>query len=146
MEQTVGDPAMMTEIEKVVLLRTIDDLWIDHLESMDYLRHGIGLQGYGQRDPLVEYKRESYRMFHEMTNMMNQRVARTIFKIRIAKETAEQELQRMAPLARPVQLSAPAKEMGEAAPTPVVTDTKEVGRNEPCPCGSGKKYKKCHGS
>ncbi len=145
-EEMIGDPVNMADLEKAILLRTIDDLWIGHLESMDYLRQGIGLQGYGQRDPLVEYKRESYRLFHEMTNMINQRVARTIFRIQVTKHVLPEQLREESPMARGVQLSAPAKEMGERSSVPGGQGkTKEVGRNDLCPCGSGKKYKKCHG-
>lgn len=141
-----GDPGLQAEVEKVVAIRALDDLWISHLESMDYLRHGVGLQGYGQRDPLVEYKREAYRMFHELLGTLNQRVASTIFRVQIARETAEEELRRLQPLAKPVTLSGPAKEQGGS--TAVSEEKKamaDVGRNDPCPCGSGKKYKKCHG-
>jgi preprotein translocase subunit SecA len=150
LEERVGDAVMLAEVEKAVMLRTIDDLWIEHLEAMDHLRHGIGLQGYGQRDPLVVYKQEAYRMFNDLVAAINQRVARMIFKIQIATETAEQELHRLAPMARPVQLSAPAKEAGDEHASRIGSRApgqkmEKVGRNDPCPCGSGKKYKKCHG-
>ncbi|MFA6429279.1 MAG: preprotein translocase subunit SecA [Patescibacteria group bacterium] len=162
-EDLVGDVPTLEDIEKTVLLRSLDDLWVGHLESMDYLRHSIGLQSYGQRDPLVEYKREGYRLFNELIAMHQQRVARTIFKVRIVRETAEQERQKMAMMSRAVQLSAPAKEgeasgfmgagmspMAQAAQDPSretpVSAAKEAGRNDPCPCGSGKKFKKCHGA
>ncbi len=155
-EEAVGDGAMMAEIEKALMLRTIDDLWIEHLEAIEHLRHGIGLQSYGQRDPLVEYKREAYRLFHEMSALVDHRVATTIFKLSIAKENAEQELRQMAPRARPIMLQGAQKEMqegnrmmeaGAARPEQgagVAQD--KVGRNDLCPCGSGKKYKKCHGA
>jgi len=160
LENAVGDQAILEEVEKVVLLRSLDDLWIGHLEAMDYLRHSIGLQSYGQRDPLVEYKREGYRMFNELLAMLQQRVARTIFKIQITREAAERELGQMSPMAKPVQFSAPSKEGGnggfmgaDMSPQRSVTSSsaadarfKDVGRNDPCPCGSGKKYKKCHGA
>lgn len=148
LSKQVGDPGLQAEVEKAVAIRALDDLWIAHLENMDYLRHGVGLQGYGQRDPLVEYKREAYRMFHELLGNLNQRVASTIFRVQIARETAEEELRRLQPLAKPVTLSGPAKETENGSS--VASDEKkamaEVGRNDPCPCGSGKKYKKCHGS
>ncbi|MCE9585913.1 preprotein translocase subunit SecA [Candidatus Uhrbacteria bacterium] len=148
LSKQAGDPALQAEVEKAVAIRALDDLWIAHLESMDYLRHGVGLQGYGQRDPLVEYKREAYRMFHELLGTLNQRVASTIFRVQIARETAEEELRRLQPLAKAVSLSGPAKE-GEGGAAVVASEEKramaDVGRNDPCPCGSGKKYKKCHG-
>lgn len=147
LSKQTGDPGLQAEVERAVALRALDDLWIGHLENMDYLRHGVGLQGYGQRDPLVEYKREAYRLFHELLGNLNQRVATTIFKVQIARETAEQELRRLQPLAQPVELSGPEKEQ-EAVSTTTAEEKKamgDVGRNDPCPCGSGKKYKKCHG-
>ncbi len=147
--ETLGDAALQMEIEKVVTVRALDDLWISHLEAIDYLRHGVGLQGYGQRDPLVEYKREAYRLFQQLLTTLNQRVAHMIFKVQITKQDAEQELRRMQPLAKPVQLAGPAKEMGEGESSvrlEVDPKFKDVGRNDPCPCGSGKKYKKCHGA
>ncbi len=146
----LGDPALQVEIEKVVSLRALDDLWISHLEGIDYLRHGVGLQGYGQRDPLVEYKREAYRMFQSLIATLNQRVAHTLFKVQISRQEAERELRRMQPLAQPVQLAGPAKTADELSGAPVRIEIdpkfKDVGRNDPCPCGSGKKFKKCHGA
>jgi preprotein translocase subunit SecA len=148
LSKQTGDPALQAEVEKAVALRALDDLWIAHLENMDYLRHGVGLQGYGQRDPLVEYKREAYRLFHELLGNLNQRVASTIFRVQVARETAEEELRRIQSQAKPVELSAPVKE-GDSGSTVSASEEKnamaDVGRNDPCPCGSGKKYKKCHG-
>jgi len=146
-ETQVGDDAVMGEIEKAVLLRAMDDMWIDHLESIDHLRHSIGLQGYGQRDPLVEYKKEAYRLFNEMMSLVSQRVTHTIFKVQVARQTAEQERQHQSAFAKPMQFSAPQKEANEPAAFKSVSgsNAEKVGRNDPCPCGSGKKYKKCHG-
>jgi preprotein translocase subunit SecA len=147
LSKQAGDPGLQAEVEKAVAVRALDDLWIAHLENMDYLRHGVGLQGYGQRDPLVEYKREAYRMFHGLLGTLNQRVASTIFKVQIARETAEEELRRLQSQAKPIELSGPQKETENVS----VSSSEEkkamgdVGRNDPCPCGSGKKYKKCHG-
>ncbi len=147
LSKQAGDPGLQAEVEKAVAVRALDDLWIAHLENMDYLRHGVGLQGYGQRDPLVEYKREAYRMFHGLLGTLNQRVASTIFKVQIARETAEEELRRLQSQAKPIELSGPQKET-ESVSVPSSEEKKamgDVGRNDPCPCGSGKKYKKCHG-
>ncbi len=149
-EEAVGDSVVMGDIEKMVMLRSIDDLWIEHLETMDHLRKGVGLQGYGQRDPLVEYKKEAYRLFHEFLSRVNERVTRTIFKVQVARQVAEQEVSQMPTMARPVELSGPMKEMeGPAilhAPRTIPDRAfKDIGRNEICPCGSGKKFKKCHG-
>jgi preprotein translocase subunit SecA len=158
-EESVGDSVLMADIEKTVMLRSIDDLWIEHLETMDHLRKGVGLQGYGQRDPLVEYKKEAYRLFHEFLARINERVTRTIFKVQITREVAQQQI---IPTQN-VQLSGPSKEGDQnllsnepaaleapssSTSTPSTPDfkLKDVGRNDVCPCGSGKKFKKCHGA
>ena len=133
--EAAGNVAVQTEIEKAVMLRVLDDLWIGHLENMDYLRHGVGMQGYGQRDPLVEYKKEAYRLFHAMLDTLNQRVSQMIFHVQIGRAAAEEESRRM------LISQTPALEFKETAES-----GNEVGRNDPCPCGSGKKFKKCHGA
>ncbi|MEK7123773.1 MAG: SEC-C metal-binding domain-containing protein, partial [Patescibacteria group bacterium] len=112
------------QIEKIVLLRTIDMLWMDHLDAMEHLRDSVRLRAYGQRDPLVEYKNEGYKMFRQLLASINQRVAGAIFKVEITKQPA------------PTFHQAPS--VGGERP-------ETTGRNDPCPCGSGKKYKKCHG-
>ncbi|MFA4873056.1 MAG: preprotein translocase subunit SecA [Patescibacteria group bacterium] len=144
-------------IERGILLRAIDTLWIEHLDAMDHLRTGIGLRGYGQRDPLVEYKRESYRMFTELLTAIRKEVVYSIFKIGAAQRFAQSTLARE----QPMILSGPAKEMERAraasqAQNAAISKTtsfngKKVGRNDPCPCGAKKldgtpiKYKHCHG-
>lgn len=144
-------------IERGILLRAIDTLWIEHLDAMDHLRTGIGLRGYGQRDPLVEYKRESYRMFTELLTAIRKEVVYSIFKIGAAQQFAQSTLARE----RPMILSGPAKEMeraraasqAQSAATPHTAsfNGKKVGRNDPCPCGAKKddgtpvKFKHCHG-
>ena len=145
----VNNAEVMAEIEKQVLLKSIDNLWVDHLVAIDYLRTGIGLRGYGQRDPLVEYKRETYRMFNELLNLIQKEVVYTIFKMSIGIELAPSIME-----SGNLQLQGAAKttEVGngvESAKSKLKTltsDGKEVGRNDPCPCGSGKKFKKCHGA
>ncbi|MEK9152202.1 MAG: SEC-C metal-binding domain-containing protein, partial [Patescibacteria group bacterium] len=136
-----GTPAAFGEVVKNMMLRAIDTLWVEHLDAMEHLRTGIGLQGYGQRDPLVEYKRESYRMFNQLMQAINHDVVYAIFKISIVRESssAPSLMERQG-----LRLSAPSKSAagqvsteGESAGEP------KVGRNDPCPCGSGKKYKKC---
>ncbi len=142
-EEKVGKTVQMAEIEKAILLQSIDMFWVDHLDAIDYLRRGIGLQGYGQRDPLVEYKKEAYRMWSELLVTIDKYVANTIFKIQIAQETAEQELQTHM-RGKNLKLAGPAKE-GDGGGAEASDVFKKVGRNDPCSCGSGKKYKKCHG-
>ncbi|MBI5026317.1 MAG: preprotein translocase subunit SecA [Nitrospirae bacterium] len=126
-------------LEKVVVLQVVDSQWKDHLLAMDHLKEGIGLRGYGQRDPLVEYKREAFEMFSEMSGRIASEVASRLFKIQIARE---EEVEKKIAL-RPHKVQYNRGDGGER-PQPVVKG-KKVGRNEPCPCGSGKKYKKCCG-
>jgi preprotein translocase subunit SecA len=148
------DEKAIHQVEQGIILRSIDTLWIEHLEAMDHLRHGIGLRGYGQRDPLVEYKKESYRMFHELLNLINKQIVYSIYKVGPATEMAPSMMEK----AKNVTFQAPAKEMqkGIGFGTEEVSKSHEpakvrdesgnkVGRNDLCPCGSGKKYKKCHG-
>ena len=129
---------MMREIEKWVGLGVIDRLWMEHLDATDDLREGIGLRGYAQRDPLVEYKSEAYRMFEKLTNNINFEIARRIFRVQVAKQPT-----------KPVSIQLGRGVMpGAATPTqspvkPIVSGQKRPGRNDPCPCGSNKKYKKC---
>jgi preprotein translocase subunit SecA len=147
-EQNIGDTVRMGEIEKAIMLQAIDMFWVEHLESIEYLRRGIGLQGYGQRDPLVEYKREAFRMFNELVSAIDKYIANAVFKIQLATQAAEQQLQITIPSAGYLQMSGPQKEGDEHVKDDPVTDErfKEVGRNDMCPCGSGKKFKKCHGA
>jgi len=149
-ERYVGEPAILTDVERVVCLRAMDDAWITHLENIGHLRHGIGLQGYGQRDPLVEYKKEAFRMFGELQAEINRQIAKTIFHIQVTRQNeADVRLGGDA-----LKESGPAKDaMAEGAKrsdvgatSNVAHDNDKIGRNDPCPCGSGKKYKKCHGN
>jgi preprotein translocase subunit SecA len=138
------------EVERSVLLRSIDMLWMDHLETMDYMRRGIGLRGYGQRDPLVEYKKEAYRLFNQLNSLIEKQVVYSIYKI-----GGLQEFMMPAINTQNIQLTAPAKVMSDDNTSSSVqtqvyidrkikdTDGNVIGRNDQCPCGSGKKYKKC---
>jgi preprotein translocase subunit SecA len=149
-EEAVG-PDVMREIERIVLLSHIDRKWIDHLYAMDELREGIGLRAYGQVSPLVEYQKEAYEMFQQMMRSIRSDVVRDLLRVRI-----ERELPRaLRPVARVTAQAGPdaataigAGTVGSSEesrkPQPVVVGAK-VGRNDPCPCGSGKKYKKCCG-
>jgi preprotein translocase subunit SecA len=172
------------EIEKAILIRSIDTLWIEHLEAISSLRQGIGLRGYGQRDPLIEYKKEAYGLYNELNNLIQKEVVYSIFKVGQVQEIIAPNLAE-----RASKFSAPAKVMDSSSAsfagfkrmdadsasastgnrkqeTPAAHRTagqagnngdlvkqkvknaegQKVGRNDPCPCGSGKKFKKCHGA
>jgi len=143
-EQELG-VELLRLLEKMVMLRTIDTLWKDHLLGIDSLREGIGLRGYGQKDPLIEYKREAFEMFAGMMNRMKRDVLEHLFRVQVVPgESPRPPVEQH----RPVQLTL---NRGEAAADDNGTKTvrrgiDKVGRNDPCPCGSGKKYKKCHGT
>ena len=131
---------VMRRIEKVVLLQVVDTQWKDHLLAMDHLKEGIGLRGYGQKDPLVEYKREGFEMFSDMITRIKSEAVERLFKIQLVKEDP-------IPQRRPVMPQSIRLNRGESsAPRPVQKSEKKVGRNDPCPCGSGKKHKKCCGA
>jgi preprotein translocase subunit SecA len=150
-EKLIGDEAMRT-YERIIMLNIIDAQWKDHLLALDHLKQGIGLVGYGQKDPLVEYKKESFDMFQAMLDRIDTTTVRSLFNLQVVSEQQPDELQRRRAARRssmnftgPNQGAAPAgEEAGKAKP--VVRDQPKVGRNDPCPCGSGKKYKKCHGA
>lgn len=138
-EKELGDP-LMRHLEKIVMLQAIDTQWKDHLLAMDHLKEGIGLRGYGQKDPLVEYKKEGFDIFVDMGERIKAEVVDRLFKIQIAKEESLPDRFTLREIPK-IQIN---RGDGEGASKPV-TKGKKVGRNEPCPCGSGKKYKKCHG-
>ena len=126
----------------------MDQMWIEHLDNIDHLRAGIGLRGYGQRDPLVEYKREAFRMFGELLATIDRQVANGIFKIQLAREMVQQAQHEIGQgiISSGIILSGPTKE-GDDPESVKATEGpfKNAARNDPCPCGSGKKFKKCHG-
>ena len=129
-------------IERTILLQMIDQQWKDHLWGMDQLKDGIGLRGYGQKDPLAEYKREGYDMFSGMMDRIKGDTLERLFKFQLVRgERPEAEVE----TPRPQQMSLNRGEAAEAPKQPVQRSEEKVGRNDPCPCGSGKKYKKCHG-
>jgi preprotein translocase subunit SecA len=143
-------PEMMRLHERYLLLQVIDQQWKDHLLNVDHLKEGIGLRGYGQRDPLIEYKKESFEIFQEMMERIQDRVVKYLWKTEVVIERegeAEeaQRVQRALPPQKPKQQ--PMYFSGSAGPAaPIKRKEEKVGRNDPCPCGSGKKYKKCHGT
>jgi len=143
-EAAVGADVMRIH-EKYLLLQVIDALWKDHLLMLDHLKEGIGLRGYGQRDPLIEYKKESFDLFEEMMQRVQDRAVKYLWKIEVVVERDEQPRRRLipeAPKQQQLSYSAPSKD----ALSPTKRREPKVGRNDPCPCGSGKKYKKCHGA
>jgi len=156
-KEAMGEDVPWREITKGILIRAIDTLWIEHLEAMAHMRQGIGLRGYGQQDPLVEYKKEAFRLYSELNSLIQKQVVYSIFKV---SDMGQFKAPNLADRAKNFQ--APAKTM-EANSSPMFKSGnsenkqdmvqakakdetgKKVGRNDPCPCGSGKKYKKCHG-
>lgn len=124
---------MMRDLERYILLRVVDNKWMDHLDAMDQLRTGIGLRAYGQKDPLVEYKFEAYNMFQEMIEGIQEDVVRYLYKVRVVPQEQEQRVKHVA------------ENYGDNAERTPVRVGKKIGRNDPCPCGSGKKYKRCCG-
>jgi preprotein translocase subunit SecA len=185
-EELVG-PGLMREAERNIMLHVIDDQWKDNLLSMDHLKEGIGLRGYGQKDPLVEYKKESYTLFTDMMDRIEDETVRYLYFLRfeqnapalpfssddseyedeeeelkrVQQSKAAEEQQRLAAqsavqdLTRGLQkqherelkeLQFAGANGGGTASQTVANGGPKVGRNDPCPCGSGKKYKKCHGA
>ncbi|MFO5856038.1 preprotein translocase subunit SecA, partial [Klebsiella pneumoniae] len=148
-EEVVG-AEMMRHFEKGVMLQTLDSLWKEHLAAMDYLRQGIHLRGYAQKDPKQEYKRESFSMFAAMLESLKYEVISTLSKVqvRMPEEVEAMEQQRREEaerLAQMQQLSHQSDDEAAAQDLAAQTGERKVGRNDPCPCGSGKKYKQCHG-
>ncbi|NAW69586.1 preprotein translocase subunit SecA [Vibrio sp. V27_P1S3P104] len=150
-EQAVG-ASVMRNFEKSVMLQTLDTLWKEHLAAMDHLRQGIHLRGYAQKNPKQEYKRESFELFQDLLESLKSDVIAILSKVRVQQqeEVERMEAQRQAQaeqVAKRVQAQHAQldNESDEKAHQPIVRDERKVGRNEPCPCGSGKKYKQCHG-
>jgi preprotein translocase subunit SecA len=166
---------VLGRVERDVMLQMVDTQWKDHLYSLDHLKEGIGLRGYGQKDPLVEYKKESFELFQDMRERIDDEIVKLMWRLRpVMNDEGEPPPARRAPVRQrsPLILSGPSEEPVSAfagatrsavaaPPTPnrqpprvggddavvktVRHDAPKVGRNDPCPCGSGKKYKKCHG-
>ncbi len=150
--KAVPNPELLLEIEKQVLLRAMDNLWVDHLVAVDYLRTGIGLRGYAQQDPLVEYKRETFRMFNELLGLIQKEVVYLIYKVNLGIQLAPSVMNTLN--TNGLQFSGASKsEEGKAEVLNESSVGKDrdssgnvIGRNDPCYCGSGKKFKKCHGA
>ncbi len=149
-------PEVMRHFEKQVMLQVLDQAWKEHLAAMDYLRQGIGLRGYAQKNPKQEYKREAFEMFSAMLDRIKHDVIGIVSRVQVRAEedVAAVEAQRRREVEMEFQHASPdaaagaageAPAEGDAAAAPFVRDGRKIGRNEPCPCGSGKKYKHCHG-
>ena len=136
-------PSIMRELEKVVMLRVVDNKWMEHLDHMDMLRQGINLRAYGQRNPLVEYKIEGYNMFEEMIHQIQTDIAKLMYRVSVVTEERRQVEDRLA-----TAQASHGSEVEKAEAKPVKkapVRSEHIGRNDPCPCGSGKKYKNCCG-
>jgi preprotein translocase subunit SecA len=178
-EALLADPSILHRVERDIMLQIVDAQWKDHLYSLDHLKEGIGLRGYGQRDPLVEYKKESFTLFQAMKDRIEEEIVRYLWRLMpvMAEGSAEGGGELPSPVRRPPRRPGPMTLSGPSsaasspfgairsgggaavaeAPRPARTggddvvktvkrDEPKVGRNDPCPCGSGKKYKKCHGA
>ena len=146
-EEDLGS-ANMRHLERVILLQVVDNHWKEHLLNMDHLKDGIGLRGYGQKNPLIEYKKEGYEMFMELMDILKQQTLSTLFMVRLVREDEVEEMAR-AQRERERQQALVMQRSDEAAAEkskqPVSRAGDKVGRNDDCPCGSGKKYKRCCG-
>ncbi len=134
-EAEFPEPEALRELERVVLLKVIDRKWMDHIDDMDQLRQGIGLQAYGQKDPLVEYKMNGFDMFDEMTSNIQEDTVRLLFHVKVEQKAEREQVAKVTGTNK--DASAPAK--------PKKREAAKVYPNDPCPCGSGKKYKQCCG-
>ncbi|RTR36542.1 preprotein translocase subunit SecA [Shewanella canadensis] len=154
-EEMVGEP-VLRQFEKAVMLQTLDGLWKEHLAAMDHLRQGIHLRGYAQKNPKQEYKRESFELFQQMLETLKHDVISVLSKVQVqaqsdVEEMEERRRQEDAKIQRDYQHASAEAIVGAeeaealSAHTPVVREGEKVGRNDPCPCGSGRKYKQCHG-
>ena len=170
---------VLRRVERDIMLQIVDAQWKDHLYSLDHLKEGIGLRGYGQRDPLIEYKKESFELFQAMKDRVDEEIVRYLWWLRpVMGDEQAPPVRRPAPRRAPLILNDPSAESksilnsapraqaaeqaspfgpghdrqppraggDDAAVKTVRRDEPKVGRNDPCPCGSGKKYKKCHGT
>jgi preprotein translocase subunit SecA len=143
-EGLIGAPQMRYH-ERMLMLQIVDSHWKDHLLAMDHLKEGIGLRGYGQRDPLVEYKKESYGLFEDLMERIEEDTLRFLFLLQPVEEKKQAEqIERKRKRAEFI-MSQQQNNGGDGASRQVKREGAKVGRNDPCPCGSGKKFKKCHG-
>ncbi|MBR4759783.1 MAG: SEC-C domain-containing protein, partial [Lachnospiraceae bacterium] len=134
-EMEFPTPEAIREVERVILLKVIDRKWMAHIDDMDQLRQGVGLQSYGQRDPLVEYKMAGYDMFDEMTDAIREDTIRLLFRVKIEQKVEREEVAKVTGTNKDDTVQR----------GPVRRENAKIYPNSPCPCGSGKKYKNCHG-
>jgi len=143
-KETEMTAPMMRKVEQFVVLKTIDSKWISYLTMMEHFKEGIGLRAFGQKDPLVEYKNEAFQAFQELLNDIQFDIASTVFRVQLVNEPPK-------PTPPPRQVMGPTRAIepvagdGNGGTNPAQTPAGKIGRNDPCYCGSGKKYKKCHG-
>ena len=137
-------PEQRDEIERILYLQVLDNAYREHLYSMDTLKTGIGLRGYNQKDPLVEYKKESYNMFIELIASIKNEIVRVLFSVQLRDES-EIEDEKAAIAQMKAELESSTDDIHLSTEEEVVTIEKKIPRNSPCPCGSGKKYKQCCG-
>ena len=134
-EAEFPDPEQIREVERVILLKVIDRKWMDHIDDMDQLRQGIGLQSLGQRDPLLEYKFQGFDMFEAMTDAIREETVKALMHIKIEQKVEREEVAKVT-----------GTNKDDSAPKgPVRRTGKKIQPNDPCPCGSGRKYKQCCG-
>ena len=134
-EAEFTNPEEFRELERVVLLKTIDRKWMDHIDDMDQLRQGIGLQAYGQKDPLVEFKMIGFDMFNAMTGAIQEDTLKVIYHVKVEQKVEREEVAKVTGTNKDDTVVRGPKKRAEA----------KIYPNDPCPCGSGKKYKQCHG-
>ena len=143
--ERIGDD-LMRLMERDVMLRVVDHAWKDHLLALDHLKEGIGLRGYGQRNPLQEYKRDSFELLQAMKERVEDSIIKTLFRLEPASEEQLAERRQRRASSSKVRFGPPPAAASAPGPKTVVRRDAKVGRNAPCPCGSGKKYKKCCGA
>ena len=143
-EQLFGE-ANMRELEKIIMLRVVDNRWMEHLDRMDMLREGIGLLAYGQRNPLIEYKIKGHEMFGQMIDSIQNDIASLIFRVNIITQEQQEAMEREAQQRMAAARQTHGDQSDDAVKKQPVKTGEKVGRNDPCPCGSGKKYKNCCG-
>jgi preprotein translocase subunit SecA len=140
-ERNIG-PETLRHLERIIMLQTVDNLWKDHLLSMDHLKEGIGLRGYAQQDPLLIYKKEGFELFEDLIERIKEETVGILFRVQLAEPESIEQIR------RPKEQNLTFSGSGDSPPPkkkPIRREQKKVGRNDPCPCGSGKKYKKCCG-